>query len=241
MELSAPTVLPSSIFMDPWLGPVKNQGSEGSCTAQTGAGDAEFELRKYDPRYKDNPASAPVLSAQFLYWMERFLEGSLAVGDAGSHGRTSCQALNKFGICTEASFPYVPGQFNIIPTDVQKAEALQFKLGAYHSLQTVDDMKRCLASGYCFRVGFIVTESFETKTGGTTVYQPQHGESVLGGHEVLVKGFDDAAFGGAFSARNSWGPGWGRNGDFWLPYTIAADRKILLDAWLQHRGPVWKV
>ena len=231
------TPLPSSIFLDEWLGPVRDQGDEGSCTAQASAGDQDFQLRKYDPRFKANPITAPVISAQFIYNRSLFLQGTPGQ-DNGSDGRTTCKVLQQFGACTQDSWPYVAGGFATDPTPEQSAEALKYKSGAYHFLYTVDDMKRCLASGYCFRLGIAVYESFEEETGSSTVYKPSG--SLLGYHEILGKGFDDSQFGGAFSIRNSWGKDWGVAGDFWLPYSVAADKKVFSDSVIHHRGSPWK-
>jgi C1A family cysteine protease len=225
------------MFLDEWLGPVRDQGSEGSCTGNAAAGDNDFQLRLYDPRFKGNPAAAPVTSVQFIYRMARKLDGT--TGDAGSTGRTTCKVLLKYGACTEASWPYKAGDIYRDPTPAQLAEALKFKSGAYHFAYTVDDIKSVIASKYCMRLGFAVFESFEEDTGRTTVYAPKKGESLLGGHEVLIKGYSDSQFGGAFSVRNSWGKSWGVRGDFWLPYEVAADSKVFMDAVIQHFGKPW--
>jgi C1A family cysteine protease len=236
----APALAPTC-FLDAWLGPVRDQGDEGSCTANAGAGDFDFQLRKYDPRFNSNPATAPVMSAAFLYYMERQLNGTLSQGDAGSDGRTSCQAENQFGVCTNATMPYVAGQYNDAPTDAAISEALSYKNGAYHQALNVQDIKSILTSGYCVRVGFAVYSSFESDTGTSTVYQPNLStEQLLGYHEVLVKGYDDTQFSGAFSVRNSWGSDWGVKGDFWFPYSVMANADIFSDGFIQHLGPPWK-
>ncbi len=53
----------------------------------------------------------------------------------------------------------------------------------------------------------------------------------LGGHAVLLAGFDDAAGGGAghFIVRNSWGTSWGDGGYGYLPYAYVAAHG--LQAW----------
>ena len=64
LKLVAAEKIPSDISLDKWLGPVRDQGQEGSCTGQAAAGDNDFQLRMYDPRFKKNPSKAPVTSAQ---------------------------------------------------------------------------------------------------------------------------------------------------------------------------------
>lgn len=239
MTLCAAVSLPSEIFMDAWLGPVRDQGAEGSCTGQTAAGDHDFQLRKYDPRFRDAPASSPTISAQFIYRMSR-QRGGTPNEDSGSDGRTTCQVLRWDGACTEALWPYRAGDILREPTVEQLNEAKDYRSGAYHFLHTVEDMKRCLASGYCFRLGMAVYQSFEDKTGSSTIYAPKPNESLLGYHEILAKGYSDAKFGGAFSIRNSWGKSWGVAGDFWMPFNVAADPRVFSDAVIQHLGAPWK-
>jgi hypothetical protein len=229
----------TEVMLDDDLGPVRDQGDEGSCTGNAAAGDNDFQLRVYDPRFKDNPKTAPVTSVQFIYRMSRVMDGTQD-SDSGSDGRTTCKVLQKYGACTDASWPYVAGDIYRDPTPEQFAEALKYKSGAYHFAYTVDDIKSVLASKYCLRLGFAVYDSFENTTGTSGVYTPNISkESLEGYHENLIKGFSDSKYGGAFSVRNSWGASWGLKGDFWLPYTVAADKNIFSDAVVQHFGKPW--
>lgn len=217
------------------MGPVLNQGAEGSCTAHAAAADREFlhwkELeRRGEPVV---PGGEGLCSPSFIYYLERLEDGSLADGDAGSYGRTSCKVLNKYGCALRADMPYVVGDFNHAPTPEQLTAAVKWATGGYHRLSTVDDMKACIASGYNFRVGFTVYESFE-HIGHDGHWSPSKHERQLGGHEVLAIGFDDNKQ--AFQIRNSWGSDWGARGDFYLRYQDAADSDILQDAWIQHLG-----
>ena len=43
------------------------------------------------------------------------------------------------------------------------------------------------------------------------------------GHAVVVVGFDDEAFGGAFEILNSWGRNWGNDGFMWIRYADFAE------------------
>ena len=56
---------------------------------------------------------------------------------------------------------------------------------------------------------------------------PQAHEQPLGGHEVLMVGYDDATR--LFKIRNSWGPGWGQHGYFQMPYAYATNAKLASD------------
>lgn len=90
-------------------------------------------------------------------------------------------------------------------------------------------MKGCLASGYPFVIGITVYSSFEsaqvTKTG--IVPMPAHGEKQLGGHAILVVGYDDTHQ--RYICMNSWGTHWGMQGFFTIPYSYFTSHGS--DAW----------
>lgn len=221
----------SSIDLEQFCGPVKDQGNLGACTAFAGCGMREFLARKYENQ-------SPVLSPLFLYYKERELDQDLNLGDTGSFGRTSCRAMNQFGVCLESTDTYNPSEYQLPPTSAQLDEAIKYKSGAYHRLIDINDMKGCLASGYVFVTGFSVYESFESDW-SVKGYMPlpAHGEKCLGGHEVLFIGYDDSK--SAFKVRNSWGPEWALGGNFYFPYSAVQDPKIFQDAWMQHLGKKW--
>lgn len=225
------TALPPSVDLEPDCGPVKNQGDLGACTAFAGTGMREFLARRYQARQ-------PILSPMFLYYKERELDGDLGEGDSGSTGRTCCRVLASVGVCVESDDPYAPSDYQTPPTDAQVADALAYKGGSYHSISNVQDMKSCLASGYANIIGFTVYSSFESiGPDGIMPVPNKTAESILGGHEVLVIGYDDSRQ--AFKVRNSWGSDWGASGNFWMGYALAADPDILMDSFIFHLGKPW--
>lgn len=60
---------------------------------------------------------------------------------------------------------------------------------------------------------------------------PSHGaaSTPLSGHAVLILGYDFGVQ--AFIARNSWGPSWGVDGHFLIPFTAVEDRDVFTDVW----------
>lgn len=225
-RLLAPAPIPPFADLEQWTGAVKDQGQEGSCTAHAGTENLEYLYR----RFKNE---APVFSPQFLYYKEREMDGTLP-GDNGSFGRTSVRCMNKFGCCLLSQDPYDTGQMDTSPTTDQETEAAAYKAGAYHALASVDEMRHCIASNYPFLVGFNVYQSFEdTQQDGLV---PPISGDVLGGHEVLVIGYDDNA--ARFKLRNSWGESWGDAGNCYMSYNDLLS--VFMEAWIQHFGPPWK-
>ena len=143
--------------------------------------------------------------------------------------------------------PYDQDSLSQVPLPSATGQAASYKSGAYHFITNVQDMKSCLASQYCFIIGFTVYDSFESDAMAASGLMPvpnKQTEQVLGGHAVLVCGYDDSvtcpgASAGAFKIKNSWGTSWGQEGYFWMSYQSMADPDILMDAIIQHFGKPW--
>jgi len=225
-----------------FCGPIKDQGQEGSCTGHAFSSADEWINRKYLNR-------SPILSPQFFYAEELLYDGNFPQDD-GSDGTTGCIVAIVKGCCEASVYPYVAGQI-LQPTATQLQNALAYTLGAYHGLVGSKVALSVLGdpTPWPVEIGFTVYESFESDTVAQTgIYSPGTGEAVLGGHEVLMVGYDigptptlrPANCPPAALIQNSWGTGWGWNGSgfFWmvLPVLDASDT----DLKIVHSGSPWK-
>ena len=202
---------------------IEYQGKLGSCTAQALAGNLEFLDKKIDSEYVD-------VSRLFIYYNERLIEGTIGE-DAGAAIRDGIKALATYGVCSAKKWPYDITKFKKKPLKVCYTEGLKNKISSYYRLNTLDDMLKCLSSGYPFVFGFSVYESFETdyvaKTG--IVSLPKINEKFLGGHAVCAVGYDKKTK--MFIVRNSWGSGWGDKGYFYMPFEYLSNRNLSDDFW----------
>lgn len=226
-----------------FLGPIRDQGQLGSCTAHAAGAAREFLYRKFTEYEKNQtiPLAQISFSPLYIYYKERELEGNLGT-DSGAEIRTSVTAINKFGACTESMDPYDPTDFTVAPTASQEAQAAEYKAGAYHRIVGgLEDLKSVLRSDYPVVVGMQVYQSFEddytARTGEMLVPNPDT-EECLGGHAILFCGFDEAKQ--HFIVRNSWGEGWGDKGYFYMNYKIFNIPDLITDMWMVHLGPAWK-
>jgi C1A family cysteine protease len=221
-------VLPKSVDLKKYCSPIENQGELGSCTANALAGGLEFLEIKDKVPFKD-------LSRLFIYYNERVIEHTTG-SDSGAMLRDGIKTLKKQGVCSEKNWPYNISRFTVKPGAACYKEALDHQITSYQRIQTIDEMRTCLASGFPFVFGFTVYESFESasvaKTGVVTM--PKQSEKVLGGHAVLAVGYDDKKK--RFTIRNSWGAGWGKKGYFTIPYDYLADRNLSDDFWTIRRA-----
>jgi len=216
--------LPAKVNLRPMCPPIYDQGQLGSCTANAIGAAFEFELLKqkiidFTP------------SRLFIYYNERVIEGSVNA-DSGAQIRDGIKSINKQGVCTETSWPYIITKFKSKPVTKCYTEALKNKLISYHSINNdLNTMKACLADGFPFVFGFSVYDSFESpevaKTG--TVKLPLKTEKLLGGHAVCAVGYDDTLQ--RFIVRNSWGVAWGKVGYFTMPYAYLTNAKLASDFW----------
>ena len=234
----AAVILPSRVDLSAWLGPVKDQGKEGACTAFAGSGILEFLYRKF--RNDDS-----IFSPQFLYRGERIIDGDITQ-DSGAQSRTMMVMLARYGTCLETSDPYFDSGWRTPTTLVQLAEARKYRIGAYHRVPDLLTLKSVLASGYVASLGIDVFGSFLGDEVANTgeVPLPRQNEGVDGGHEVYTFGYDDDHVNadrtnGALLVRNSWGLGWGfaGSGNFYLPYDYWP---YVSDCWTAHLGHAWK-
>jgi len=229
--------LPSSASLKTYLGPVKDQGDEGSCVGHAGTENLEFLARRYPATFPFKHDTPPIFSAQDLYHQCLAFDGD-PNDDNGTSGRTACKVMQSKGVCLESTYPYVAGQYAITPPPAADTEALLNRSGAYHFLATVGDIKSCIASGYCCMIGFTVYESFENIGSDGLMPSPNKAsEAVLGGHEVLCYGYNDSTQ--RISILNSWGPSFGDAGSFYMKYSDAADPDIVMDVVIQHLSKPW--
>jgi C1A family cysteine protease len=223
-----PKKLPQKTDLRLQCPPIEDQGELGSCTAHALTGALEV-LEKKD--------GLPVVqfSRLFVYYNERAIEHTIAQ-DSGAMLRDGIKSLVKKGACSEMKWPYIIARYTVKPGTACFKEGLDHQITAYQRIDTVDQMRACLAEGFPFVFGFTVYESFQTqavaRTG--TVSMPNRRERVLGGHAVLAVGYNDAQK--RFVVRNSWGPDWGMGGYFTIPYNYLASRDLSDDFWTIRRG-----
>ena len=240
--MAAPPVrLPRRADLRDRCPPVFDQGQLGSCTAQAGVA-----------AYMMLTDTQVMMSRLYLYYMERYLEGTIAK-DAGATMRTIGKALSQYGICHERLWPYDISKYRIDPPDIADADAKDRWGVIYRSPNGVRQIKQMLADGTPVMIGLSIYDSFESaETSRTGVVQmpDTDKEKLLGGHAVLIVGYDDdfslqarsgclfsffnkintAELGGHFIVRNSWGEGWGDEGYFYLPYEYVT-HGLAFDPW----------
>ena len=210
---------PATVDLRSKMSPVYDMGQLGSSTANALC--AAFEY--------DNPGFMG--SRLFLYYNERMLEKPIP-DNACAMLSDSVKSMQKYGLCLESEWPYDISKFDMKPLgECYVDDSMHKAVTASNIAFNLADMKNALASGFPFVVAIAVYESFESLTVAQTgiVPMPKAGEALLGGHAVLVVGYNDVNQ--QFIVRNSWGANWGDKGYFYLPYAYMTDPYIVTELW----------
>lgn len=205
---------------------IENQQNLGSCTAQMLAGIVEYNNIKW----ADKPSRKQV-SRLFEYYATRLIDGTTEE-DSGAYIRDAIKAAAKYGCIWESKWKYDISKFAVNPPQVVWNEAAQHKIVSYFRIEDgdIETMKQTLASGYLIGFGFVVYDNMMNYIKGDILSKPDTNASMLGGHAVVLVGYDDSK--NAFKVRNSWGKEWGDNGYFWIAYDYVKDTNLANDFWV---------
>jgi len=220
-------VLPSRLTMTLpiQVGEVFDQGSIGSCTANAAGSMYSCILQKIS-------GSTITPSRLYVYWNSRSFTNTTSQ-DVGCTLRDTMRALARFGVCRESIWSYRPENLFRRPAFNCFTEGSTRQALSYASIPTdLFQMKSVLNAGYPFVFGLLLFSSFMDSSVITTgnVKNPDlKKEQFLGGHAMCAIGYDDEKQ--AFLVRNSWGRGWGMNGDAYIPYEYMTNPELCFDMW----------
>jgi C1A family cysteine protease len=156
--------------------------------------------------------------------------------DSGCVIRDAFKVINKVGAIPEREWPYNIEAFTSKPDERCYRHAAKHQSIVYARVpQNLFSLKAVLFEGYPVVFGFMVYESIDdpdvVKTG--RIPMPHKKERALGGHAVLMVGWDDDMK--CFLVQNSWGTGWGDGGFCWLPFKYATNLDLASDFWTLKR------
>ena len=215
---------------------VYDQGKLESCTANAVCAAYKLDLMKQLGNTSFDP------SRLFVYFNSRSVEKKVDKKDTGVFIRDALKAFNKYGVCEEAEWPYLPIRLNAIPTrqcyDAAQGNAIVYERLLNHhddkhgsNKPNIHCLKACIAEDCPFVFGFDVYENFEDERimRRNCWVMPRPAGKRKGGHAVMAVGYDDDK--GCIKVLNSWGSNWGDNGYFYMPYNIIIDKDFCHDYW----------
>ena len=210
----------------PFMPPVYDQGQIGSCVCNASVAAVDFERKKQGEAFL-------LPSRLWLYYVIRQIEGTPAYDDAGCEIRDAIKVLNRVGVPPETDWPYDVSRFMQAPPTSAYADAGEHKTLLYSRVTQAEYfLKHCLAilgSPILFGIScFSALESDSVASNGA-LPMPSAGEAPLGGHAIMLVGYDDASK--RFFWRNSWGDNWGNQGYGTIPYAYVTNPDLASDFW----------
>jgi C1A family cysteine protease len=203
---------------------VYDQGNIGSCTGEGIAALFSHYLWKESKRYIEP-------SSLFIYWNERNIEGTVNE-DAGAMIRTGITVISSIGTSTTKTWPFRESRWAMKPSKPAFIEATGLRSPVGFKVDNTDGRSiRVSVSDNCPVVfGMMLYSNIERITYWEPVLSiPKKGERSIGGHCMLIVGYDDNKK--LYKVRNSWSKLWGLNGYFFVPYSLIHNSRITGDCW----------
>lgn len=199
-----------------FMGPVRNQGTEGVCGGFAAAGMKEWqEWAEY--------LAFIQLSPRYIYERSREIE---PIRGEGTTLRALMKALHQYGISRETLWPYKAQQRGI-PAPGADKDAQGYRIKAYAKLYTINDILQSLMINGPGCLGLYITPEWDNVPLSGIIKTPTHNSPRRGGHAVCYCGFDRRKE--LILIKNSWDLGWANSGYAWISFGLVESQ--LISAW----------
>lgn len=223
-------ILPPKVTLENHLQMIYDQGDTQMCTGCSWAQHLNMRERFLEVEFGSGTYVSPV----WIYDQERLMErdrfgnhSELDLPDEGAIPGDGLIVIQRIGVVSERDLPTRLCCINVLPNKELYVEASKHKVSngmdIRRSPQQRQIIKETLVKGFTISVGIIIYPSFmSNRTGKITMPSPRERE--IGGHEVLIIGYDESLK--VYLCANSWGDKWGmagwqswkKKGLFTLPY-----------------------
>ena len=211
----------------PYFGPIFDQGTVGSCTANAIASAFAMVLKKH----KQDGYDSFIPSRLFIWYNEReMLSYDRVRINSGARLRDVLKTIAGIGVCSEEDWPYEPcdvydegtgifvdgARAAMKPLAWAYGKALKHKAIQYMKIERdLKLLRACLDEGYPFVFGFRLLGQATEDTDMVTIPGSED-EFWPMGLAVMAVGYDDSKC--HFIIQRSWGARWGDGGYFRMPY-----------------------
>ncbi len=173
------------------------------------------------------------LSRLQLYMCYRAIDGSSLTTDSGGTVRAGMKAISSYGVCPETTWPYIIANFARLAPNTAFTSTYKLNNFVYTAVQQdIDHLKMSISLNLPIVAGIFVYTSFESANVGQTGVIPVpdiRNEKLLGGHAILLVGYNDTAQ--VFKFQNSWSMKWGDKGYGYIPYSYILNTGLTRDVW----------
>lgn len=226
---------PSSADLTSRVVEVLDQGRLGSCVAQ-----AALQAIRIRDKIERVNAVPPLGSRLFLYYLSRATHHATGY-DTGTNLRSAFGALARFGVPPEDAWAYddTPGPgapFTRMPSSdafrraYDARRVIRYERIYDVGTERLDLLRRAISDGHPVCFGLDVTADFVEERFDPSVPLPPFESRRIGGHAMVLVGYDPDGF----LALNSWGQRWGVGGTCRLSNELV--RSQLRDLWTVHAG-----
>jgi C1A family cysteine protease len=187
-------VMPAE-FIIPGAKESRDQGLRSTCAAFAGAFIKEMQ------EYKDCQFNGR-MSPEFIYYHRENKPAH------GMFGRNVFQILQRFGSVPEDIYPYEDTDDALPPSKDIYDVAANYRIANFARVSTIDGLKRALLE---LGPAMMILPLCNARP---RFWLADVGEQPIGGHAVVVIGYNEAGF----ILVNSWGPEWNDNGTIMFSY-----------------------
>jgi hypothetical protein len=217
------TSLPTRYSLKAYTPTPGNQGAQPSCVGWAsgyGARTIAYAI-KNNWKYNKTKINQHTFSPSFVYNQIKFK------GDynckRGSYIADAMRLLKNNGILRLNEFSYNQKSCTTKPSSYALQNAKKNSIFTFERLSKWGDqsnsfirkVKKAISEKNPVVIGMNIKKSFYRAKG----YWNTYGSQSIGGHAMVVVGYDDTKYGGAFEIMNSWGTLWGNSGFIWVKYS----------------------
>lgn len=203
---------------------VYDQANTASCVGQAVAGAIEYNLKVIG-----NNVFTP--STLFIYYNARVREGTERFPSAGASLRNAVKGAAFLGAPPQDFWTFDVNRVVEKPEQSAFNQSNREVIKRYSRLPLdVATIKHAVGNKLAVVFGMSVYESFmsEAVTSTGVVPLPKNTEVLLGGHTMMLVGYDEKNF----IFRNSWGNQWGEGGYGYVPYEYLTNSNLAEDFWV---------
>lgn len=221
------TSLPTSYSLKAYAPTPKSQGTQSSCVGWASAYGARTISNAIKNGWENDitKINANTFSPAFIYNSiknPRKIDNTLDTKcERGSSLTNAAMVLKNYGVVKNLDFPYDVNNCSTKPTNYLFTKATEHKISHFEKLNDkgesanlINNVKKAISKKHPVLFGLMGYNSIVFHP-GTFAYKRNIGTN---GHALVVVGYDDNKYGGAFEIMNSWGSWWGDNGYFWIKY-----------------------
>jgi hypothetical protein len=161
----------------------------------------------------------------------RASDSSSLTKDTGGTIRGVMKAISKYGACDENLWIYNIANFDKLAPKIAFTNTYNISNFIYtFIIQDYSHIKEVLVSGSPIICGIAVYQSFQSANSNKYGIIPMPNtktEKLLGGHSILLIGYDDNSK--TFKFQNSWGTSWGDKGYGYIPYDYVINNSLCFD------------